>query len=274
MIRFAFAALVLLSSRSEAQDLNLVSYNIRYDNPADGEDRWELRKASLADAVLRERPAIIGLQEALAHQLASLDSSWTDYRRFGVGRDDGLEKGEFAPVYYDTRRFTGVSGRTIWLSSTPDAPSKGWDAACERIATLVVLREHLSGDSLIVVNTHWDHEGELARRESAALLLRILEPSLTQGKAVLLLGDLNAEPGSVPIQTLSRSLMDACPGSMRRLATFNGFKPDADAVNRIDYIWHDRKRWRRKAYRVVRPKVNGRQSSDHFMIVATLSLRE
>jgi len=274
MIRLAFAALVLLASRTEAQDLTLASYNIRYDNPADGDDRWELRKASLADAVLQERPAIIGLQEALAHQLAFLDSSWTGYRRFGVGRDDGWEKGEFAPVYYDTMQFTLISGRTIWLSSTPDAPSKGWDATCERIATLVVMKEHRSGDSLIVVNTHWDHEGELARRESAALLLRILEPSLAQGKAVLLLGDLNAEPGSVPIQTLSRGLVDACPGSMRRLATFNGFKPDANATDRIDYIWHDRKRWRRKAYRVVRPKENGRQASDHFMIVATLSLRK
>lgn len=272
MRRFCVPAFVLAACCGSAQQHVVVSYNIRYDEAADGADRWELRKEAVADAVLAERPSLIGLQEALAHQLTYLDERWQGFRRFGAGREDGIDMGEFAPIYFDTTIYTFIEGRTYWLSETPDAPSKGWDAACERIATWTVLLDKRSGDSLWVVNTHWDHEGATARRESAALLLRILAPALSAQKAVLLIGDLNAEPGSEPICMLARSLSDACPRRARGEASFNGFEPDSEATKRIDYIWHSPRRWKRDDFRTMHPKVHGRQASDHFMLVARLRL--
>ena len=269
---FSFIAFAFIAVTAIAQDRIVVSYNIRYDNPADGEDRWDLRKEALAETVLAERPSLIGLQEALAHQLAYLDERWKGYARFGVGREDGATKGEFSPIYFDTTMFALIEGRTYWLSEEPDAPGKGWDAACERVATLAVLRDRRGGDSLWVINTHWDHQGAIARRESAALVLRILAPVLSARKDVLLIGDFNAEPGSEPMLLLSRSLLNACPESQQRSATFNGFMPDAEASKRIDHIWFAPARWSSAAYRVIKPKVNGRQASDHYMLVATLRL--
>jgi hypothetical protein len=128
--------------------------NLATDGADLGGCSWDLRKDAVARVVRDLHPQVIGLQEALSHQLTYLDAQWPGYQRFGVGREDGVAKGEFGPVYFDTTVFSLLDGRTIWLSETPDAPGKGWDAACERIATLVMLRDKTKGDSLLVVNTH------------------------------------------------------------------------------------------------------------------------
>ena len=265
------AALIQVMNSTVAQDCTVLSYNIRYDNPNDGPDRWELRKEALAMEVLSHTPSIIGLQEALVHQLAFLDQRFAGYARFGVGRDDGKTRGEFCPIYFDSTRFHLLSGRTIWLSPTPDAPSKGWDAVCERIATLVILHDTATGDSLWVVNTHWDHEGAEARRHSARIVCDLLEPALSRGKYVILMGDLNATPVDEAIAVLGSSVLDSCPHQRSGNGTFNGFALDPDAFKRIDYVWLSPGNWEVSGYAVPHPLVNGRQVSDHFPVVVSLA---
>jgi len=51
------------------------------------------------------------------------------YAHVGVGRDDGISKGEHSPIFYDSDKFEEVDWDTIWLSPTPHVvASKGWDA--------------------------------------------------------------------------------------------------------------------------------------------------
>lgn len=51
------------------------------------------------------------------------------YSHVGVGRDDGISKGEHSPIFYDSSKFEEVDWDTIWLSPTPHVvASKGWDA--------------------------------------------------------------------------------------------------------------------------------------------------
>jgi hypothetical protein len=273
-MRHAPALLLFLGAlaRAGAQDLTLITYNIRYDNPADSLDRWDLRKDAVARVVRDLHPQVIGLQEALSHQLTYLDAQWPSYRRFGVGREDGVTKGEFGPVYFDTTVFSLLDGRTIWLSETPDAPGKGWDAACERIATLVMLRDKTKGDSLLVVNTHWDHVGAEARRHSADLLLNAIAPAIQEGTNVILMGDLNATPDQAPIILLAEFLVNACPEDQAAQGTFNGFKLDGAATGRIDHIWLSPSDWSVQRYSVPQPRVNGRQVSDHYPVVVDLRM--
>ncbi len=270
----AFAFWTGVSSWSLAQGTvhAVLTYNIRYDNPDDGPDRWAQRKEAVAEVVKAHRPTIVGLQEALQHQLAFLDQEWPGYRRFGVGRDDGLTSGEFAPIYYDTAAFRLVEGRSLWLSETPEQPSIGWDASCPRIATLASLIDVRSGDSLWVINTHWDHMGALARQLSASMLRGLVAGQLSRGCAVLVLGDLNAEPGSPPIERMSRWFEDACPADKGALATFNAFRSDAEATSRIDYVWYTREQWELERYEVLHPRAGKRQASDHFPVLAHLRL--
>ena len=180
---------------SQAQDLKIISFNIRYNSwdNIDGENGWPNRKDAVAKMILEEHPAAIGLQEALIDQLQYLDTVLTHYRRIGVGRDDGKEAGEFMAIYYDTTRLELLSHRTRWLSETPDVPTKGWDAACYRTVTIACFRDRQSEKEFQYLNTHLDHVGQTARAEGVKLIVGSLkESSIADNVPVIVGGDMNS----------------------------------------------------------------------------------
>lgn len=253
-----------------AQTYTVLTYNIRLDNPDDGPDRWDMRKEALAQTVLSYAPAIAGFQEALPQQIQFLDAQLHGYQRFGIGREDGKDKGEYSPLYVDTTVFKILEGRTIWMSPTPDMPGKGWDAACERIATLLTLRDIKSGDTLFAVNTHWDHVGKIARLNSALLIKTLYYWQIKEGAHVIFMGDLNTTPEEPPVELLRQTFTEACPPGQSREGTFNGFDLNRTEFKRIDYVWLSPGNWEVKKYQVPHPMVNGRQVSDHFPVVVSL----
>jgi len=167
-----FILLLACSVSAQSQDMKIISFNIRYNswNNIDGVNGWHNRKAAVARMILDERPAAIGLQEALIDQLLYLDSCLPNYRRLGVGRDDGHEAGEFMAIYYDTSRLELTGTDLWWLSETPEVPSKGWDAACYRTVTKGAFRDRKSGKRFVYFNTHLDHVGKIARAEGVKFL--------------------------------------------------------------------------------------------------------
>ena len=195
MKRFSviFSVLLLLCSCGKpADELKIISFNIRYNswNNIDGPNGWPNRKAAVAKMILQEHPAAIGLQEALIDQLQYLDSNLPGYQRIGVGRDDGKEAGEFMAIYYDTTRLSADMPSTLWLSETPWEASKGWDAACYRTVTCVFFTDKRSGHSFSYFNTHLDHVGKVARAESAKYIAELVNES--EGFPVILGGDMNS----------------------------------------------------------------------------------
>lgn len=226
---------------ASAQDLTVMTYNIRYDNPGDGENRWDERKEILVQLLDYYHPDLFGIQEGLIHQVRYIDSCLTDYRYIGVGRDDGLEKGEFSAIFIDTTRLAIQKEETFWLSETPDQISVGWDASMERICTNGLLEDRETHQSFWIFNTHFDHRGPLARLNSAKLIAQRIEALGPSDTPVILMGDLNTEPGSEPIQVLSKYLQDAARFAQKPLygpsGTFNGFNPEALMDRRIDYIF-------------------------------------
>lgn len=91
----SFTIVALIAAHPYAQDpapITVLTWNIRYDNPADSLDRWDNRKAALAAEVLERDAALIGLQEALAQQVAYLDAAWPGYKRYGVGAMTGKRR--------------------------------------------------------------------------------------------------------------------------------------------------------------------------------------
>ena len=190
-----------------------------------------------------------------------------------MGRDNAHESGEYAPVFYDTATFTLLKGRTIWLSPSPEIPSMGWDATCNRIVTLVILLDRSSGDSLWVANTHWDAAGDEARQHSARIVVDLLAGPIARGKRTIFMGDLNAKAKEEPIHYLRDRLSDACPKGKKGRGTFNRFNRLRMFSKRIDYVWLSPDRWNVENYTVPRPKVKCRQVSDHFPVVVKLRAR-
>ncbi|MDE6569700.1 MAG: endonuclease/exonuclease/phosphatase family protein [Alistipes sp.] len=184
-------------------DLTVMTLNMRYDNSEDGADNWQFRRDRIGRLIRSEQVDLLGTQELLCNQFDDLQSRLSDYTAVGVGREDGARAGEFNAVFFRTDRFALLDSGTFWLSETPEiAGSKGWDGACERLATWVVLRD--KGDrEFLFINTHLDHVGETARREGVALLLQRIAV-LSGGRPVLLTGDFNAEPQSTVIAHVLR----------------------------------------------------------------------
>ncbi len=180
----------------ESESINVMSFNIRYDNPEDSLDNWEFRKERVATAILFYDVDVLGTQEVLHNQLEDLKQRLPEYKVVGVGREDGKEKGEYSALWYKKNRFDLLDSGSFWLSETPEiSGSKGWDGACERIASWVKLKDKISGKKFLALNTHLDHVGVVARREGVSLILDRVN-QLSGGLPVIVTGDFNSEPES------------------------------------------------------------------------------
>ncbi|MEO1435852.1 MAG: endonuclease/exonuclease/phosphatase family protein [Bacteroidota bacterium] len=252
----------------------MVSFNLRYDNPSDTVNPWTSRQ-HLATELLNEfEPDLIGFQEVLKHQLDSMLVLNPDFQSVGVARDDGKEKGEFCPIFYRTDRFELVDQGTFWLSESPDQPGMGWDAVCNRICTWAKFKDQKTGKLIFLANTHYDHKGRIARKESTFLLLRKLKK--LSGKAqIILTGDLNAAPKAAEIRWLvDKRFVDTfvemgeeAIGSEGTFHNWGRILPQLQS--RIDYILVG-KSWKVKTFVTLDQSKEGKYPSDHFPVFATL----
>ncbi len=243
MKKIIFMALVLIPSVLFSQQMNIISFNIRYNTPNDSMNAWPNR-VEMATGLLRFHEAdIFGLQEALHGQILDVQKELPDYAWFGVGREDGEKGGEFSPIFYKKSEFILLKNGTFWLSETPEKPSKGWDAALNRIITWGQFQSKVTGKQFLVFNTHFDHVGKEARKNSADLIgKKIQEMTSNKNLPVIVTGDFNLAPDTEPIQRLKRFVKDSREVSEEPpygpVGTFNGFKLEADlSSNRIDYIF-------------------------------------
>jgi hypothetical protein len=125
--------------------MKIATFNIRYSpliKPSsqasnqilfagDGEAPWASRLPLIIDQINWESPDIIGFQEVLEHQYRDLKDQafFRTFTSVGVGRDDGITRGEYVPLFWRTDKFKALSVKHFWLSDQPDVPgSIGWDA--------------------------------------------------------------------------------------------------------------------------------------------------
>lgn len=152
---------------------------------------WDVRKDNVAQFVLDNKVDVVGMQEVTIKQLKDLRERLVGYDYVGVGRTDGKEKGEFTPVFFREDKYEPLEKGNFWLSETPDVPgSKGWDAALERVASYVKLKDKATGKIFMAVNTHFDHVGVTARKESAKLIMKKIQEIVGDRPAVVT-GDFN-----------------------------------------------------------------------------------
>lgn len=193
----------ILSAKKPDAPLKVMTFNIRLDTKVDGDNQWNNRKDFAADLVKFYNADIFGAQEVLNHQLNDLLTRLPGYAYVGVGREDGKTKGEYAPIIYKKDRFVLEDSGNFWLSEDINAVGKkGWDAACERVATWGIFKDKKSGKKFFFLNTHLDHKGKIARHEGAALVLEEAY-KLSKGLPVIVTGDFNASPGDDPIKVLT-----------------------------------------------------------------------
>lgn len=261
-------SLHLSESSQELKLMDVMTFNIRYGTANDGENSWENRKHLVFEMIRKHDPEVLGLQEALLFQIEEIVAKCPGYRWVGVGRDDGLDKGEFSPILTKSDSVGVLEYGTKWISETPDiVGSKGPGANLPRIFTWAKLRLR-TGKTGFVVNTHFDHESSAARELGAQQIGEFI--GRAKGDFGVVMGDFNAGLKSQPLQVLKG--MGLTPGttSESETGTFTGFKFGNTAGEQIDHILVD-SRTKFSLFTIDRWSESERYPSDHFPIIAHLS---
>jgi endonuclease/exonuclease/phosphatase family metal-dependent hydrolase len=264
--------LLLLTSTIFSQEVKVMTYNIKYHGVRETENRWVDRKEHLIKLLSHYDASFIGLQESLLDQVQYIERYLKGYNYIGVGRDDGRTRGEYSPIFYNPKKYTLLDSKTIWLSETPDKPSKGWDAALNRVCTYGLFKNIETDKKIWVFNTHFDHIGRNAKKNSVDLLLNVINGVNSENYPVVLMGDLNLTPDEEPIQLLSRKLNDGKTVSLKPfygpVGTFNSFRNE-EIKTRIDYIFT--KNIQVLNYEHIDDRLpNNKHISDHLPVLTTL----
>ncbi len=270
-------AACIVSCAPKTQEIKIISYNIRLGVADDGENSWEFRKQATLNMLNAEKPDAFGLQEAMPMQLAFIEENLPQYKRIGVGRDDGIAEGECMAVYYNTEKFKLLESATYWLSETPEVPSDGWDAACRRTVTMTHLKLNDSGKELCFFNTHLDHVGRIARAESVELLEDLMDDFAEDGIPVVLCGDMNSTitPIFDPLfEDGFISAREAAPVTDNH-NTYNAWgemegKPELEGKATIDHFFT--KSIQPKTFRTLNGNYGAPYISDHYPIALTFDL--
>ncbi|RAK79619.1 endonuclease/exonuclease/phosphatase family protein [Aspergillus fijiensis CBS 313.89] len=297
--------------------LRILTHNIRYatSSPFQGELPWADRKQLLLNELLyntRHQNAFICLQEVLHNQLVDIHAGLNPpspsptsqtWEYIGVGRDDGREAGEYSPIFYQPAIWELRDWQTVWLSETPDVPSKSWDAASTRIVTVGVFTHRASRRTVLALNTHLDDQGSRSRFEAAHIILAKIEEYRAKATSagggsgssnisgVFLAGDFNSQEDQEAYTVLTAPespLADAAElvtptEHYGHYLTWTGFGHEGQPPTRIDYILlestadkvfsHGRQPWIVEGYAVLENRFeDGVFNSDHRAVVIDVLL--
>ncbi len=264
-------------SSSAPTELSVMTFNIRLDTASDSLNSWQYRKDNVGQMIRYYHPDVLGMQEVLKNQLGDLKAALPGYTAVGVGRDDGKEKGEFSPVFFKTDRFYLLKEGTYGLSESPaQIGMLGWDAACPRIVTWVMLKDKKTGRKFCFFNTHFDHQGEIARRESARLLMEKMR-DLDEGYPSIVTGDFNGTPDSEPIRiiTAEEGVHDTRTSAIVKYGpdwTFHDFgRVEVKERELIDYIFV-KGQIKVHNYRAIDDLTENGFLSDHNPVISELAI--
>lgn len=226
---------------AEDVELKVMSYNIRYGTANDGDNSWPNRREMVVRSIEKYTPDVFGVQECLHFQAEYLAETLKGYRWLGIGRDRN-GTGEMTAIFYRHKDFVPVKYGNFWNSDTPDVPaSKAWDTSMTRITTWVQFHHWRSGQHFYHYNTHLDHRGREARKESAKLIAGHIA-QLPEDLPVVITGDFNAKGGdSDPWEAaIDGGLKDSWMEAETQVGpnnTWSGFTgPNLDAERRIDWV--------------------------------------
>ncbi|MDX1640421.1 MAG: endonuclease/exonuclease/phosphatase family protein [Balneolaceae bacterium] len=268
----------------DSNSIRVMTFNLRLDTPSDGANAWPHRNKLVARVMRYHEADFVGIQEGLPHQLEELDEMLPYFRRIGVGRNGTEEgEGEYSAIFYRESRFNMLDNDTFWLSEHPnEAGSMGWDAAFPRIVTWGKFRDSETDKTFFVFNTHFDHQGEEARAQSASLILEKIN-EIAGDHPVVLTGDFNVTENDPPYKILTDEeggadvkLEDAFYhsqyGHLGPSSTWNGFEKIVPG-RRIDFIFTN-SGFNVVLHAIIADHQDGKFPSDHLPVVAEIEFVE
>lgn len=259
----------------EYTDISVISFNIRVDNAADGTNVWRNRRDAVVTMIERERPMLLGLQEAQPHQITYLSEHCPDYAWYGLGRDtgkvppatDSYAAEETMAVFWRTAELELLDKGTFWLSETPDLVSKGWDASYRRTCTWAGFRHKKSGQTCYFFNTHLDNDGKVAREESIKLLVSRMKTINSKRRVSFLTADFNSNVTDACFAPLHVYMRDARANAAVSddYPSWNGY---GASTGRLDHVFFSGDNCTAREFRTLRGDYGVPYISDHYPVAA------
>lgn len=259
----------------EYTDISVISFNIRVDNAADGTNVWRNRRDAVVTMIERERPMLLGLQEAQPHQITYLSEHCPDYAWYGLGRDtgkvppatDSYAAEETMAIFWRTAELELLDKGTFWLSETPDQVSKGWDASYRRTCTWAGFRHKKSGQTCYFFNTHLDNDGKVAREESIKLLVSRMKTINSKRRVSFLTADFNSNVTDACFAPLHVYMRDAQANAAVSddYSSWNGY---GASTGRLDHVFFSGDNCTAREFRTLRGDYGVPYISDHYPVAA------
>ena len=250
--------------------IKVITQNVRgFDDP----DGNTIQKRSVRFQQLLEeyRPDLIGTQEYNLtwninwNKMAGKEGSiCAEYGMVGCSREGrDTKSGEFNVIFYRLDRFELLDSDTTWLSDTPDRPSAVENSLCRRICTWALLKDKLTGETILYANTHLDHSTDEVRSAQATILMDYLAERIGE-YPFYLTGDFNCYVNSLPYTTVTDRLQDshktAWTDESTVTRTYHGYTEYGGGE--IDFVFHNDKTTAVN-YEIISTSYGG-VVSDHF----------
>lgn len=258
-----------LQKHPNGDELKIMSFNIRQDTQEeDTTNNWKFRKESCIEMLNDQRPSVVGFQEAkyASQWLYLLDQMKEHYDGYGVGRDNGSDKGETEGILWRKDMFEAIDMGTFWLSPTPEVSSTGWGERYRRCATWALLRIKENGKVLAVFNTHFGLVDE-AKMNEARILGEAIAKCCGKADYVVATGDFNLKASEPYLELIGLpSAGETAPVTDRHFTSHAWCRNDGI----IDHIFYSPS-FKAIEYHTVTEPYGGRKLiSDHYPIYAIL----
>lgn len=240
-LRSISALLLLVFVLSCSPRLTVMSFNVRQSHAKEARrsDNWPNRKEACLEMLKTRRPDLVGFQEAQYKGQWSFfrDSLSSEYGSVGIGRDNGVDKGETSGFLYKTSVLTLLDSGTFWVSETPDVPSKSFDEKYNRSLTWGLFKVNRSGKRFYYFNTHLGLTWR-SQKEGIEMIVGKMREINPEGLPLIFSGDLNTDISSAAFDSLKPLMLNS-----RDVAPITDDVPSYNAWGNkqkeriIDFIW-------------------------------------
>jgi len=258
-----------------------MTFNLRYNEPKDGENAWPCRVSRVSHIIQEHDPILFGTQEGYYKMLTELHGGLEAYNWIGMGRF-GEHDDEHCAIFYKRDQLEVLEEGHFWLSDTPEVPaSKCWDSMFPRMCTWARFRHMYTQKAFIVYNTHLDHRSQEARENGIKVIWDYIRSHKSEHSLpVIVMGDMNSHPNDPTILYLRGESYEKGPNGWLKDAytaleghigrTAHDFNGGADEAP-IDYIFVSPEVELLETI-VDRRQIEGGYPSDHYPIIASLRL--
>ena len=267
------------SDKMTVMSLNLLATDTEYAaNANNNQHLIQVRQPRIREIILTHMPDSIGLQECSApwrQYFDGMDASWS-YDRTGASKNQKIS------ILYNTDKLELVKSGSIWLTEDPEhlKVSVEWKGESERLAHYAVFKIKETGEHYVHVNTHVGTESTLLQTGQATVVRTYCEQLAEEtGYPVVCTGDFNftlESPSYTALtETLLRDTKFEAAESSTGTGSFNKMgKAGYPKAYPIDQVLVSADDWNVYTYAVDYTTFDGCYYSDHYAVVATMTMKE